>query len=578
MANLEETTEKRRVAIYIRVSTQEQKVDGYGLEAQETRLTDYTEKRETEGWEMKKTWIYTDVHTGSDLNREGLDRLREDVRAGKFDAVLVWKIDRLSRNLKHLLTLFDEFQKNDVSFISIQENIDFKGPIGNLIFQIFGAIAQFERELIKGRTMMGKITSAEQGNWTGTNIPYGYKKVKNPSGKGSKLQIISEEKKWVQQIFDWYIYDELGDGQIAKKLNELKVPKTNHKRTSRASAQWTNAMVKTILTLTVYRGQHIANRKDEAGMLLPEEQWTITIVPPCVSEFTFLQAEEARKRRVSKTSGTEYLLTGKLVDMDLEKPKKFVGAKRNKGGFSYRRRQFDKKDKHFSVFEIPGKQMEEFVWEKIMDALKKPEVFIKHYLSREYADGSRIEKLEQQLGTLREKKMNNDLAIARIENAYEEGQYSKEKMEEKLMERNKENTQIDEQIQDIEDQLRLISSVDVEVEKLKEASKQVKYRLQNLNRREKKILCQLFVDRVEMRRRKVHGRWKVSGDVFFRFNPQKFSEEVGEDRTSKTLVGATSGSSKRGNLDSGGPGWLFSELSNLYARIKSLDLSLLALA
>lgn len=536
MSSIGHNREKRRVGIYIRVSTQEQKMDGYGLEAQEKRLTDYVEKNEGLGLETKKAWLYTDVHTGSDLARTGLDRLREDVAAGKYDAVLVWKIDRLSRSLKHLLTIFEEFQKYDVSFISIQENLDFRGPIGNLIFQIFGAIAQFERELIKGRTQMGRIASAEMGNFTGTSIPYGYSKVSNDRGKGSKLILIPEEKKWVKQIFEWYIYEMMGDGQIAARLNELKVPKTNHQRTSRASPQWTNIMVRTILTNHLYRGEFVANRTDEMNLMLPESQWTLVAVPPCVSEFTFLQAQEARRNRVSNIAGTEYLLSGKLVDVDLVPNKRFTGAKRFKGGFSYRRKQFDKGDKHYKVFEIPGEQMEEYVWGKVMEAMKDPENFIKRYLNRQYGDEKRTEKLQQQLGALRARKANNEIAIARIEHAYEEGGYSQEKMEEKVAERNKESAEIEGLIQDIEDQISVVSSHAVEIEKLKAASEQVKYRLDNLDRKQKKVLCQLFVDRVEMRRRKVHNEWNVTGDVFFRFNPEKFERDVLVGRTVKKLM------------------------------------------
>jgi len=551
MSSLGPNREKRRVAIYIRVSTQEQKIDGYGLEAQEKHLNDYVEKNETLGLQTKKQWLYTDVHTGSDLNREGLNRLREDVRAGKYDAVLVWKIDRLSRSLKHLLTIFEEFQKHEVSFISIQENIDFRGPIGNLIFQIFGAIAQFERELIKGRTQMGRIASAEMGNFTGTSIPYGYKKVSNDHGKGSRLILIPEEKKWVKQMYEWYVYEELGDGQIATKLNALKVPKTNHQRHKRANANWTNVMVHNILTNPLYRGEFVANRTDELNNLLPEHQWTLVAIPACVSEFSFLQAQEARKRRVSNMAGTEYLLSGKLVDMDLEKPKRFVGAKRYKGGFSYRRKQFNKGGKHYPVFEIAGQQMEDFVWEKIMDALTNPQLFIEQYLRHE-TDPTRIEKLQQQLTTLRERKMNNELTIARIERAYEEGIYSQEKMEDKVAEQNKENVAIEGQMQDIEDQLSLISAKEIEVAKLKEASEQVKHRLKDYDRRQKKVICQIFVDRVEMRRRKVHNRWKVSGDVFFRFNPKKFEREIELGRTVKKLTEAVKGKLEKKNVDVGG--------------------------
>lgn len=553
MSNLEtEQEKKRRVAIYIRVSTAEQKIEGYSMETQERRLLEHVKNNVGLKLETRKEWIFRDVHTGSDLNRPALSHLREEVKKGKFDAVLVWKIDRLSRNLKHLITIFEELQNHGVSFISIQENIDFKGPIGQLIFQIFGAIAQFERELIKGRTYMGKLGSAEVGNYTGTSIPYGYRKVKNPNGKGSRLEIISEEKQWVRQIYDWYIYEEMGEGQIAKKLNDLKVPKTNHLRTTRAGVKWTTVMVRTILMNPLYHGDFVANQKDEEGNLLPREQWTVVAIPACISEFTFQQAQEARRRHFGGTPATDYLLTGKLIDVDLERPKVFSGARRFKGGFSYRRKQFNKKGHHYSVFEIPGKPIEDFVWGKIMEALKDPEVFIKNYLSKEYMDPTRTDRIEQQLSTLRERKINEELAIARVEHAYEEGQYSEEKMGEKIADRNKEIAVIGQKIQDLEDELMLMSTADVEVKKLRDAAEQVRYHLDNLDRKQKKILCGLFVERVEMGRRKVHGRWKVRSNVFFRFNPSKFSEQIERDRTVRKLVSAVKGQLEKKNVVDGG--------------------------
>lgn len=548
----EDNEQKRRVAIYIRVSTEEQKIDGYGLEAQQRRLTDYVNNNQGLNLETKKDWLYTDTHTGSDLNRSGLTQLLDDVRKGKFDAVLVWKIDRLSRNLQHLLNVFDTLEKNNVSFISVQENIDFKGPIGKLIFQIFGAIAQFERELIKGRTQMGKIASAQAGNYTGTTVPYAYKKVPSQRGKGHVLEIIPDEKKWVEQIYEWCIYEDLGEGQIAKRLNDLKVPKKNHEQTSRASKNWTHIMVRTILTNPLYRGQFIANKKDEAGALLPEDKWTVVEIPACISAFTFLQAQEARRRHTGGTPATDYLLTGKLVDMNLERPKRFVGAKRFKGGFSYRRKQFAKGGHHYPVFEIPGKQMEDYIWGKVREALKEPEIFIKKYLSKHYANPTRIKRLQQELATLRSSRANAELAIARIEEAYEAGRYSQEKMAEKTTERNAETTAIDLKIIDIEDQLSVMSSAEIEVQKLRGASEQVKYRLDNLDPKQKKILCNLFIDRIEMRRKKVHSRWMVTADVFFRFNPQKFSEDIEGGRTMKRHVPAERGQlEKKFGVDGG---------------------------
>ncbi len=542
----------RRVAIYIRVSTQEQKIEGYGLEAQRKKLLDYVNNNTALNLYTQNEWIYCDTHTGSDFNRPELQNLLLAVREGKFDAVLVWKIDRLSRSLKHLLTIFEDFEKRQVSFISVQENIDFRGPIGKLIFQIFGAIAQFERELIKGRTQMGKIASAEMGNFTGNFIPYGYRKIKNKSAKGSRLELIKSEKKWVEQIFYWYIYDDMGFGQVAKKLNELKAPRGEGSTAKKKIGTWTEKMVKLIINNSLYRGEFIANRTDEAGATLPEDQWTIVKVPACISELTFQQAQIAKSERKGGKY-TDYMLSGKLVDMTVSPNKKFSGCKRFKGGFSYRRKQFDDRyDKHHSVFEIPGKQIDEFVWGKIMEAMKDPEVFINHYLSREYAEPGKIARIEQNLENLREQKVNIEtLKIGKIQNAYENGIYDEETLQRKMTEEELNVVQIEEKIQELEDDLSFMSSINIEVEKLKTASEQIKYRLEKLTTSQKKVICGLFVDRIEMFRRRDGKHWKINAEIFFRFNPNKFPSQKAEGRTEKVDTDASKETSEVENREIG---------------------------
>lgn len=558
-------TTKRRVAIYIRVSTEEQGRDGYSLEAQEKRLREHITENKTLNLEFKG--IHIDRHTGSELNRPELMKLREAVKQKKYDAVLVWKIDRLSRNLQHLLVLFEEFKSNNVSFISLQENIDFKGPIGNLIFQIFGAIAQFERELIKGRTMMGKLASADLGNYTGTSIPFGYKPETNISGRGKKLNIVPEEQKWVEKMYEWYIYDALGDGQIAQKLNSLKVPRSKYIKIGDrtwerrpTAVKWTAKMVNFIVTNTIYRGEFLASMKDEQGNELPQVEWKFVKVPKSVSEFTFQQAQSIRSNRVHKGRYTDYLLSGKMYDMTLDRPKAFTGAKRNKGGFSYRRSQFNKNGKHIPVFEVPGLVMEEYAWGKIMEALKNPEEFINYHLNAQYTDVTKISKLEHELDNLREREINAHASMGKIEQFGEEGIYSSERMATKIREKEKEIIKIEEQIKRLEDEVQFIGSLDIEIKKLKDASKQVKHRIDKLDRRGKKILCNLFIDKIEMRRTPVvdqgKNKWKVEPTLYLRFNVEKLVEAAQTDRTTFTQPQAKSGPKTKKSSVDGGPGWI----------------------
>jgi DNA invertase Pin-like site-specific DNA recombinase len=130
---------------YARVSTQQQ-----NLELQQDALN-------AAGCEK----IIVDVATGKTTHRSGLDQLRDVLREG--DVLVVWRLDRLARSLKHLIELLSEFDENSVGFQSLQESIDTTTPGGKLVFHIFGALAEFERNLIRERTRAGLAAARARG-------------------------------------------------------------------------------------------------------------------------------------------------------------------------------------------------------------------------------------------------------------------------------------------------------------------------------------------------------------------------------------------------------------------------------
>lgn len=168
-----------RVALYPRVSTMEQATEGYSIGEQVERMTKFCEAK---GWDIYKT--YTDAgYTGANLDRPGLQELIKDSEAGKFDMVLVYKLDRLSRSQKDVLYLVEDvFDEHGVFFSSMTENFDTSTPFGKAILGILAVFAQLEREQIKERMSMGKNARAKQGKWCGGRmIPIGYEydKVKD---------------------------------------------------------------------------------------------------------------------------------------------------------------------------------------------------------------------------------------------------------------------------------------------------------------------------------------------------------------------------------------------------------------
>lgn len=160
-----------RVALYPRVSGHEQE-DNYSIPEQIKRMKAYCEAR---GWIVYK--IYTDSgFTGSNLDRPGLQALIKDAERKNIDMVLVYKLDRLSRSQKDTLYLIEDvFDKHDVFFTSITENFDTSTPTGKAFLGILAVFAQFEREQIRERTMIGKDSRAKEGKWHGgSTVPIGY--------------------------------------------------------------------------------------------------------------------------------------------------------------------------------------------------------------------------------------------------------------------------------------------------------------------------------------------------------------------------------------------------------------------
>ena len=162
----------KKVAIYVRVSSQEQANEGYSIQEQTERLTKYCEAH---GWILVK--VYTDPgFTGANRNRPALHMLCADVAKSLFDTVLVYKLDRLSRSQKDTLYIIEDvFLKNGISFVSMNENFDTGTPFGRAMIGILSVFAQLERDQIRERVQMGHDARAKEGYFHGGGYaPIGY--------------------------------------------------------------------------------------------------------------------------------------------------------------------------------------------------------------------------------------------------------------------------------------------------------------------------------------------------------------------------------------------------------------------
>ena len=277
----------KRAALYIRVSTLEQAQEGYSIGEQKERLIAYCKAQD---------WLIYDIYidggySGANLNRPAIQKLISET--DKFDVILVYKLDRLSRSQRDTLYLLEEkFLPANVDFVSMQESFDTSSPFGRAMIGLLAVFAQLEREQIKERTKMGRIARAKAGlRHGGGYAPIGYDYV------DGKLVVNAYEAEQVRKIFEWFL---AGSSlkSIAKRLREEHY-------TNRYSSYNSDSTIRNILENDVY----IGNLK--FGEIVVEKAHEAII-----DEAQFKAAKALREKQKGSLKLTpfesRYLLTGMI--------------------------------------------------------------------------------------------------------------------------------------------------------------------------------------------------------------------------------------------------------------------------
>jgi DNA invertase Pin-like site-specific DNA recombinase len=159
---------------YIRVSTEDQAREGISLDAQKAKIEAYAAINDLALVEV----IRDEGASGKDLEREGMANLLDLVESGKVEAVIVYKLDRLSRRTLDTLSLIEKLESKGIAFHSISEKVDTKSATGKFFLTIISAVAQMERDLIAERTKDALVHKKQIGEWTG-RIPFGFRVENN---------------------------------------------------------------------------------------------------------------------------------------------------------------------------------------------------------------------------------------------------------------------------------------------------------------------------------------------------------------------------------------------------------------
>ncbi|MFA6071911.1 MAG: recombinase family protein [Janthinobacterium sp.] len=210
---------EKRVAIYVRVSTVEQADSGYSIDEQARLLREDCEKQ---GYSNITLYEDRGISGKSIKGRPGLMRLLQDVQDKKFDLVMVWKINRMARNLVDLLQMVDLLDKYDVAFKSFTEAMDTSTSSGKFYLSLLGMVGELERDTIAQNVKMGMVARAREGKWNGgTVLGYDLVNTQEMTKKGkseTRLEINEDEADIVREIFREYASGK-GYKSISNALN-----------------------------------------------------------------------------------------------------------------------------------------------------------------------------------------------------------------------------------------------------------------------------------------------------------------------------------------------------------------------
>ena len=429
------------VAAYLRVSSQVQR-RRETIASQREAVLDHARRR---GWLIPDTCVFADDgFSGATLERAALEALRDGVASGEIETVLVWSIDRLSRNFAHQILLQEEFARTGATIVCVQEP-DNATPQGMLLRQILSVISEYERTQIAERSRRGKIHRARQGSLNMlSRPPYGYRLIRKTEACGARLEVDDTEARVVRWIYDLYVRDGLKMHEIGPRLDAQGVR-------PRHAQHWSCSTVAVILRNEAYIGKaaylktmssgkrtrHNRTGRQKAGAVRrltsrtarAREEWIELPVPVIVDEAVFARAQQQRavNRRFSPRKTIEQtLLQGLCVCGHCG-----YAMGRHSGGSSgttlrrhyYRCHGIDPwRRPHGAVCDNPvvrADELDEAVWKEVLALLENPEL-IQSEINRRLAVANDTVAARRRIDTLHSELARIETRLRRLLDAYQE--------------------------------------------------------------------------------------------------------------------------------------------------------------
>jgi site-specific DNA recombinase len=523
-----------QVGLYARVSSEQQN-EARTIESQ---VADLRTRIAATGAVLPVELEFVDNgYSGATLIRPALERLRDVTAAGGLDQIYVHCPDRLARNYAHQVLLLEEFGRSGVEVIFLNREVG-QTPEDQLLLQVQGMIAEYERAKILERSRRGKRHGAQVGKVSVLGgAPYGYRYVTKQEGDGeASFEIVWEEARVVRQVFEWVGRDRCSIGEVRRRLEAAK------ERTRTGKTVWDRATIGGMLHNPAYKGEAAFGKtvseplrprlRAQRGRPLqpkhayshqdvPPEQWMSIPVPALVDTTLFdavqEQLQENRQRARVPKLGAKYLLQGLIVCACCGyayygKGISPSGRKHHERSYAYYRCIGADAYRFGGVRLCWNKQLrtdlaDEAVWEEVCRLLEHPERLEQEYrrrLVQEETAPDELSSLEARMGRLRQ-------GIARLIDSYADGLIDKGEFEPRIARMRERLKQIEEQAQQVKDEASLEHELTLILGRLDEFAARVKTGLHDADWQTRREIIRALVKRIEIDQEQVR--------VVFRVNP-----------------------------------------------------------
>ena len=514
------------IALYARVSTNRQQ-QSQTIDQQLERLL--AEVQQHPEWQLSQEHIYRDDgYSGAQLNRPGLDRLRDQAALCLFERVLITAPDRLARKYVHQVLLIDELEKRGCAVQFLERPMS-EDPHDQLLLQIRGAVAEYERSLIAERMRRGRQAKLRSGTllpWTAA--PYGYLlDAERPRDPG-RVQLDPVKATIVKQIFAWYTDPSSAVSlyRVAKRLSDDGIP------TPSGEVRWNVATLRGILRNPAYSGTAYSGRTHptparqrksalqpvgpgQSHLPAPVEEWIAIAVPAIVDSETFLLAQQRldQNQQFARRNNTahDYLLRGLVscAQCQLACTGRMVHP-----GYAYYlcRGRSDSlrsaKGERCTARYAPAQALDDLVWQDLCQMLTNP-ALITHELERAQAGEWLPQVLQSRRQTLQLTLTHLERQQVRLLEAYLAAIIALEEFQRKRQELAQTQEGLHHQLHQLDAQAQQQRDLAIDAAGIEDFCRRLQPTLHQLTFAQRRQLVELLVDRVIVDDEQVEIRYVI---------------------------------------------------------------------